>query len=93
MLGSDGVAPEMGRVVVAFVQRMSDDRPLAASNPFAQQRRLAKAGRGRNGGQFVVQAVVQPLDQVRARDELRSGGEGYRVLFAEEAFPLRMCVP
>jgi hypothetical protein len=35
MLGNDGVAPEMGRVVVASVQRMSDDRPLAASNPFA----------------------------------------------------------
>jgi len=34
MPGNDGVAPKIARVVVAFAQRMLDDRPLA------------KAGRG-----------------------------------------------
>jgi hypothetical protein len=52
MPGNDGVVPEPDRVVVASVQRMSDDRPLAASNPFAHQRGLTKAGWGRDEGQF-----------------------------------------
>ena len=56
MPGNDGVVPETGRDVVASVQRMSDDRPLAASNPFAHQRGLTKAGRRGDEGQFAAQA-------------------------------------
>ena len=52
MPGNDGTAPEIGQVVVAFVERMSDDRQLAASNPFVQQRRLAKACWGGDERQF-----------------------------------------
>jgi hypothetical protein len=60
--GTDGVALEVGRVVVASVQRMSDDRPLAASDPLAQHRGLAEAGWDRDERQFAVQSRVQPLD-------------------------------
>ena len=71
--GSDNVAPEPGWIVVAFVQRMSDDRPLAASNPFAQQRGLAKAGRRGDEGELAVQARVQLLDQAWTRDQFWPG--------------------
>jgi hypothetical protein len=81
MPGSDGVAPEMGRVVVAFVQRMSHDRPLVASSPFAYQRGLAKAGRGRDESQFVVESCVQSLDQARARHQLWPGGGDIELCF------------
>jgi hypothetical protein len=66
MLGSDGVPLEVGRVVVAFVQGMSDDRPPVVSDPFAQNRGLAEAGWGGDEGQFPAQARVQPLDQAGA---------------------------
>jgi hypothetical protein len=76
MPGNDGVAPEMRRVVAAFVQRMSDDRPLAASNPFAQRRRLAKSGRGADEGELAGKAAASPqqargqsLDQARTRHQ------------------------
>ena len=42
--------------------------------PFAQQRRLAKAGGGRDEGQFAAQAHVQLLDQAWARDHVWPGG-------------------
>ena len=98
MPGNDGVAPEMGRVVVAFVQRMSDDRPLAASNPFAQQRGLTKAGWGEDEGELAIQTPVlvvqdkcrvQPLDQARARHQLWSGGGGYGAWFSGDAWSFR----
>ena len=51
---------------------------------FAQQRGLAKAGRGGHEGQFAVQPRVQPFDQARARHppcpELVEGNQrGYDV--------------
>ena len=72
--GGDKVGQEAGQVVVPFVQREPGDGPLAASDSLAQQRRLAKAGRGRDERQFAVQTRVQPLDQARARHQLWPGG-------------------
>jgi hypothetical protein len=82
MPGNDGVAPGIGRVVVALIQRISDDRPQAAGYSFAQQRRFAKAGWGGDEGQFAVQPRVQPLDQARGRDEFSPDGRGCRLWFA-----------
>jgi len=70
MPGNDGVAPEIGQVVVAFVQRMSDDRPQAAGYSFAQQRRFAKAGWGGDQGQLAMDVRVQLPNQARARRQI-----------------------
>ena len=83
MPGNDGVAPEMGRVVVASAQRMPDDRPLAASNPFAQQRGLAKACWGGDRGELAVQPRVQPLDQAWTRHQLWPNGGDIELGFQE----------
>jgi hypothetical protein len=55
---SDSVAPELGWVVVAFIQQEPGDGPPIASNPLAQQRRLAETGRGGDERQFAVQARI-----------------------------------
>jgi hypothetical protein len=67
MPGNDGVVPGIGRVVVALVQGISDDRPQAAGYSFAQQRRFAKAGWGGDQGQLAMDVRVQLLNQARAR--------------------------
>jgi hypothetical protein len=74
--GSDQVGQEASQVVVAFVQRKPGDtraRP-AASDPFAQQRRLAKAGWCGDEGQLAVKPRVQLLDQAGTRDQLWADG-------------------
>ena len=68
------VRPEARRVIVPFVQREPGDGPPAAGGPLAQQRGLAKAGRGGDEREFAVQARVQPLDQARTRDQLGPDG-------------------
>jgi hypothetical protein len=74
MPGNDGVAPGIGRVVVALVQRISDDRPHAAGYSFAQQRRFAKAGWGGDEGELAVEAHLQPFAPARARHLLAPEG-------------------
>ena len=68
---SDEVGQKAGGVVIPFVQRQPGDRSLATGDPFADQRGFAKAGGGRDEGQFAVQPLVQPLDQARAEDHVR----------------------
>ncbi|WP_336776342.1 hypothetical protein [Paenibacillus sp. MMO-58] len=60
-------------VVVPFVQRQPSDCPIATDGPLADKRCLAEAGGGGNEGQLAFQPLVQPLDQTRAQDSLRSG--------------------
>jgi hypothetical protein len=38
-------------------------------DPFTDQRRFAKTGRGRDKGQFTVQSLVEFFNEVRAGDE------------------------
>jgi hypothetical protein len=70
-------------------------------NPFAQQRRLAEAGRGRDEDQSVMETCVQPLNQAWARDYLwpaaqsgvgarpsLAGRGGYRVWWLGMVRPL-----
>jgi len=52
---------------------------VATSDPFADQRGLAKAGGGGEKSQFAVKPRVQPLDQARTRDQL--GPDGRNVQF------------
>ena len=61
---------EANVVVVALVQREPGDGVLAANDPFAQQRRLAKAGRRGDEGELAVEARVQRLNQARARHQV-----------------------
>ena len=76
---SDEVSQKAGGVVIPFVQRQPGDRSLATGDPFADQRGFAKAGGGRDEGQFTMQALVQPLDQAGAEDNVRTGVGGYTV--------------
>ncbi len=75
----DEVSQKAGGVVIPFVQRQPGDRSLATSDPFADQRGFAKAGGGRDEGQFTArrQALVQPLDQAGAGDNFGRGGGIY----------------
>ncbi len=69
---SDEVSQKAGGVVIPFVQRQPGDRSLATGDPFADQRGFAKAGGGRDEGQFAsCRALVQPLDQAGAEDNFR----------------------
>ena len=43
-------------------------------NPFAQQRGLAKASRGRDKRELALQSLVQPLNQPGSRDQLGPDG-------------------
>jgi hypothetical protein len=71
--GADQVGPKARRIIVALVEREPGDvrTRLAAGDPLADQRGLAKAGRGRDEGEFALEALIQSLDQARARDPLR----------------------
>jgi len=69
LYGSDKVGPETSWVVVAFIQREPGDGPPTASDPFAQQRRLAKAGRGGDERQLALKARGQPFEQTWARHQ------------------------
>ena len=68
---SDEVGQKACGVVIPFVQRQPGGRPRAAGDPCADQRGFAKAGGGRDEGQFAVQTLVQPLDQAGAEDHVR----------------------
>ena len=75
--GRDQVSQKASGVAIPFVQRQPGDRPPAAGEPFADQRGFAKPGRGRDEGQLAtVQALVQPLDQARARGRMFGRGGG-----------------
>ena len=47
---------------------------FAVCDPLAQERGLAKAGRGRDECQFAAEACVQSLEQARALHPVRPGG-------------------
>ena len=70
---SDEVSQKAGGVVIPFVQRQPGDRSPATGDPFADQRGFAKAGGGRDEGQFAArrETLVQPLDQAGAEDNVR----------------------
>ena len=65
---SDEVSQKAGGVVIPFVQRQPGDRSLATGDPFADQRGFAKAGGGRDEGQFAARRDP--------RSAARSGGGG-----------------
>ncbi len=67
------VRDEPRRIVIPLIQRQPGDRLPATCDPFADQRGFAKAGGGRDEGQFAAhcQPLVQPLDQARAEDNFR----------------------
>ena len=77
--GSDEVLHKAHRVVVAFVQGEPGDSPRTMTDPLAEQRRLAKAGRSRDEGQFAGKAPgalpetrIQGIDQPLARHQPRA---------------------
>jgi len=66
--GGDKVSHAARQVIVALVQRDSGDGSSATTDPFAQQRGLAKAGRGGDEGELTVKPCIQLLNQARAWD-------------------------
>jgi hypothetical protein len=84
---SGHIAPEPGRVVVAFVQRQPGDRLPAAVGPVGQQGRLAEPGRGAHQGQLPLRPLVQPLQQPRA-DQEPAAGAGPVQLGGQQRIPL-----
>ncbi len=75
--GRDEIHQEAREVIVALVEREPGNAPIRSLadwpiRPFAQQRGLAKAGRGRDERQLAIQARDQLLAQARARHQLRS---------------------
>ena len=66
---SDDVREKAGQIVVSLVERNPSDAHtrLAASDPLAEQRGLAKTGRSGDEGQLGTQAqpIIQPFDQTR----------------------------
>jgi hypothetical protein len=77
---SDEVSHKASGVVIPFVQRKPGGRSLAPGYPFAQQRGLTEASRGRDEAHFAVQRpLVEALDQAGAEDNLRLRWGGYRV--------------
>ena len=54
----DQVGQKARRVAISLVQRQPGNRSLAIGDPFADERGLAKTGRGRDKGQFACETVV-----------------------------------
>ena len=72
--GSHDVADESGGVVVVFVERDPGCRTRLSRHPLAQQRRLTKAGRGRQDRQLAAgtRALIQLVNQMLALNQLWS---------------------
>src|SRR5215207_8899252 len=64
----DEVSHKACRVAVPVIQRKPGGRSPATSDPFAEERGLAKAGGGGDEGQPAVQTLVEAFDQAWARD-------------------------
>ena len=64
----DQVFEEARRVAIGFVEREPGDRTIATGDPFAEQGGFAKARRGGDEGDFVVQAIVETRDESRPGD-------------------------
>ena len=69
---SDQVGQKACGVAIPLVQRQPGGRSRTPGDPCADQRGFAKASGGRNERQLAVQARVQPLQQARAENRVRS---------------------
>src|SRR6266567_3538062 len=72
---SDEVRQKACGVVLPFVQRQpggTGPRSLDSLDPCTDQRGFPKASRCRDEGQVAVQTLVEPLEQARAADHVRS---------------------
>jgi hypothetical protein len=68
----DDIAPEAHRVVVVPIQREPGDRSFAAPGPTGKQHGLAEPGWGADQDQFAGSCLLQALDKVGARQEIRA---------------------
>ena len=69
--GRDQITQELCWIVVVGVEREPSARSRESLEPFDNQRRLAKTCRSGNQAQFTMQAIIQPVDEVRPGHDLR----------------------
>ena len=75
------VRDEPRRIVIPLIQRQPGDRLFATCDPRADQGGFTKAGGGRDEGQPARprKALIQPLDQARAEDNVGPRSGEYKV--------------
>ena len=68
LAGSDDIAPEAHRIVIARVERQPCNRKrilafATRGNPLAHERGFAKAGRSREQGKLIFKRFIKPGEQ------------------------------
>jgi hypothetical protein len=70
--GGNEIGEEPNGLIVLRLKREPGDQRACGSPPLGQQGRFAVSGRCRDKGERACHALLETLDEVRARDELRA---------------------